>query len=85
MPADSAAGRAPVKRLCRSRCPQSGDGSLRIRWENSHHHDQLKTFPSYKHTPQLQESDEVSLKEVLEAIRKKLRKEIRMRVKEALR
>jgi len=53
---------------------QEEDGSLRIRWDNSPHHDQLKTFPSHKHAPQLQESDEVSLKDVLETIRKELRK-----------
>lgn len=53
---------------------QEKDGSLRIRWDNSPHHEHLRTFPSHKHSPQLQESDEVSLKEVLEVIRKELRK-----------
>ncbi len=53
---------------------QEKDGSLRIRWDNSPHHEHLRTFPSHKHAPQLQESDEVSLSEVLEAIRKELRK-----------
>ncbi len=53
---------------------QEKGGNLRVRWDNSPHHVHLRSFPSHKHAPQLQESDEVSLKEVLNAIRKELRK-----------
>lgn len=51
---------------------QKADGSLRIRWDNAPHHRDLRTFPDHKHTPELEESKEMSLKEVLEEIKEKM-------------
>lgn len=49
---------------------QDSDGSLRIRWDNSPHHRNLCTFPDHKHSPQLEESKEMTLEEALDEIRK---------------
>ena len=49
---------------------QDSDGSLRIRWDNSPHHKNLRTFPDHKHSPQLEESKEMSLEKALDEIRK---------------
>lgn len=48
---------------------QRSDGSLRIRWDNSPHHKNLRTFPDHKHAPELMESKEMCLSDVLEEIR----------------
>ena len=47
---------------------QNSDGSLRVQWDNSPHHKNLSTFPDHKHSPQLEESKEMSLEEVLREI-----------------
>ena len=51
---------------------QDQDGSLRIRWDNAPHHDGLRTFPHHKHSPQLEESKEMNLEDVMMEIREKL-------------
>jgi len=52
---------------------QGRDGSLRIRWDNSPHHRDLSTFPDHKHVPQLEESREMILADVLQEIRQILK------------
>jgi hypothetical protein len=47
---------------------------LRIRWDNSPHHSDLGTFPDHKHSPELEESKEMSLEEVLKEIKENLKK-----------
>ena len=51
---------------------QNEDGSLRVRWDNSPHHKGLRTFPHHKHVPELEESEEVSLEDVIAAIKERL-------------
>ena len=51
---------------------QDQDGSLRIRWDNAPHHDDLRTFPHHKHSPQLEESKEMKLEDVMLEIRERL-------------
>lgn len=51
---------------------QDADGSLRIRWDNAPHHRELRTFPDHKHAPELEESKEVSLADVMKEIKEKL-------------
>ena len=51
---------------------QDVNGSLRIRWDNSPHHSDLGTFPDHKHSPELEESKEMSLEEVLKEIKENL-------------
>lgn len=51
---------------------QDKDGSLRIRWDNSPHHKGIRTFPHHKHTPELEESDEISLEDIIKVIRERL-------------
>jgi len=53
---------------------QDENGSLRIRWDNAPHHPHLRTYPHHKHTPELKESEEIRLEEVLKVIREKLQK-----------
>ena len=53
---------------------QDEDGSLIIRWDNSPHHPKLGTYPHHKHAPELAESEEMCLEEVLKEIRERLRK-----------
>jgi hypothetical protein len=48
---------------------QGSDGSLRIRWDNSPHHENLRTFPDHKHAPELMESKEMCLADALNEIR----------------
>ena len=48
---------------------QDSEGSMKIRWDNPPHHRNLCTFPDHKHSPQLEESKEMSLEKVLEEIR----------------
>ena len=52
---------------------QGSDGFLRIRWDNSPHHRDLPTFPDHKHVPQLKESREMRLADVLQEIRQILK------------
>jgi len=52
---------------------QYKDGSLRIRWDNAPHHKSIRTFPHHKHTPDLEESTEISLEDVLKVIENRLR------------
>ena len=44
-------------------------GSMRTRWDNAPHHRHLRTFPDHKHIPQLVESEEMSLEDVLKEIK----------------
>ena len=52
---------------------QDQNGSMRIRWDNAPHHDDLRTFPHHKHTPQLEESMEMNLEDVMKEIKERLR------------
>ncbi len=54
---------------------QDKNGSLRIRWDNSPHHVNLRTFPHHQHTPDLEESEEIGLEDVLKRIRRTLGRE----------
>ena len=51
---------------------QNEDGSLRVRWDNSPHHKDLRTFPHHKHVPELVESEVVSIEDVIGAIKTSL-------------
>ena len=51
---------------------QDENGVLRIRWDNSPHHEYIKTFPHHKHTQKIEESKEISLEDALTLIEKKL-------------
>lgn len=51
---------------------QDKDGSLRVRWDNSPHHREIRTFPHHRHTPELEESEEVSLEDAIKVIKGKL-------------
>jgi hypothetical protein len=52
---------------------QKENGEMIIRWDIAPHHKQMKTFPHHKHTPEVEESKETTLEEILEAIKKQLR------------
>ncbi|HPC78126.1 MAG TPA: DUF6516 family protein [bacterium] len=52
---------------------QGKDGNLRIRWDNAPHHKDIKTFPHHKHTPELEESNEIGFEEVLKAIEERIK------------
>ena len=52
---------------------QDEKGSLRIRWDNSPHYKHIKTFPHHKHTPQIEESQEMCLDDALRVIEEKLK------------
>lgn len=47
--------------------------NLRIRWDNAPHHKELRTFLHHKHSPDLEESIEMNLEEILKVIQDKLR------------
>ena len=47
---------------------QDKNGVLRIRWDNSPHHKYIKTFPHHKHTPKVEESEEINLEDILKLI-----------------
>jgi hypothetical protein len=49
-------------------------GIIRIRWDNAPHHPQLRTYPHHKHNPDVNESKEVSLEDVLMEIREMMQK-----------
>ncbi len=42
---------------------QDNEGQLIIRWDNSPHHRHLRTFPHHKHTPDIEESQEIGIEE----------------------
>jgi len=49
---------------------QNAFGDMLIRWDNSPHHREIKTFPHHKHTgKQIQSSKEPELNDVLTEIR----------------
>jgi len=52
---------------------QDANGKLIIRWDNSPHHRQIRTFPHHKHTPELEESYEVDFEAVLKIIERRLK------------
>ncbi len=54
---------------------QKANGDLIIRWDNAPHHKSLKTFPHYKHSPDLEESYETTFKDILKVIKKIIKKE----------
>lgn len=54
---------------------QKPDGTLIIRWDNSPHHEDLKTFPHHKHCPDVKESYETNFKDVLKVIEKVMKNE----------
>ncbi|MBD3196392.1 MAG: hypothetical protein GF317_15140 [Candidatus Lokiarchaeota archaeon] len=47
---------------------QKPEGSLMVRWDNSPHHKELKTFPHHKHCPDLKASYETTFGDVLKEI-----------------
>ena len=49
---------------------QDRNGKLRIRWDNAPHHKHVKTYPHHKHTPEVLESYETTLDDVLDVIEK---------------
>ena len=51
---------------------QDPKGQLIIRWDNSPHHKNLKTFPHHKHTPNIEESYETNISDVIRFLEKKL-------------
>lgn len=51
---------------------QDNNGFMRIRWDNAPHHRHLGTFPDHKHAPELVESEEMNLEDVLKEIKTKL-------------
>lgn len=51
---------------------QDKDSNLIIRWDNAPHHKELRTFPHHKHSPELEESIEMNLEEILKVIQDKL-------------
>lgn len=52
---------------------QYGDGRLRMRWDNAPHHKDLSTFPHHKHGPELMESGDITLEEVLKVVEQELK------------
>jgi len=51
---------------------QNKDGKLRIRWDNAPHHKEIKTFPHHKHSPDLRESTEIGLEEIMRFMETKM-------------
>ncbi|MHA1381366.1 MAG: toxin-antitoxin system TumE family protein [Candidatus Helarchaeota archaeon] len=47
---------------------QDQQNNLIIRWDNAPHHKKLSTFPHHKHTPDLKESMEIELEDILKVI-----------------
>ncbi|WXG41548.1 MAG: DUF6516 family protein [Candidatus Freyarchaeum deiterrae] len=52
---------------------QDNEGRLITRWDNSPHHKHLNTFPHHRHTPDIEESRETNIEEVLKVIEEKLK------------
>ncbi len=53
---------------------QDPKGKMIIRWDNSPHYKKLKTFPHHKHTPDIEESYETNISDIMKLIEKKLLK-----------
>ena len=53
---------------------QEKGGRMIIRWDNAPHHKQVKTYPHHKHTPEVEESKEMTLEEIMEYIRNRIEK-----------
>ena len=51
---------------------QDMNEKLIIRWDNSPHHKNLKTFPHHKHTPEIEESYETNVNDLTKYIEKLL-------------
>ena len=49
---------------------QEIEGKLIISWDNSPHHKNLKTFPHHKHNPDIEESYEINIMDVIKFIEK---------------
>ncbi len=43
---------------------QDKNGQMSIRWDNAPHHQNLKTFPHHKHTPEIEESKEINFNSI---------------------
>ena len=52
---------------------QDSEGRLITRWDNSPHYRHLNTFPHHKHTPDIEESRETNIEEVLKVIEERLK------------
>jgi hypothetical protein len=52
---------------------QDANGTLITRWDNSPHHQQIRTFQHHKHTPELEESSEVDFEDVLKITERRLK------------
>jgi hypothetical protein len=50
---------------------------MRIRWDNAPHHKDLETFPDHKHSPDLAESKEMCLDDVLVEIKAELQRSLK--------
>lgn len=54
---------------------QNENRSIILRWDNAPHHKHIRTFPHHKHTPEIEDSEELTLEEVLKVIERELEKE----------
>jgi len=52
---------------------QDVDNNLITRWDNATHHVKIKTHPHHKHAPDVVESHETTIEDVLNNIEKKLK------------
>ena len=52
---------------------QDKNKNMIIRWDNSPHHKQLKTFPHHKHVPEIKESNEIRIEDILKVIEEKIK------------
>ncbi len=53
---------------------QNKDKEMLIRWDNSPHYPEHKSFPHHKHLPdQITESNEISLKEVIKFLERQIK------------
>ena len=60
---------------------QNSEGEMIIRWDNAPHHKEVKTYPYHKHIPEVKESEEVTLEEIIEYIEKQKIKEYLLKQK----
>ncbi|NHI95064.1 MAG: hypothetical protein EAX96_21415 [Candidatus Lokiarchaeota archaeon] len=51
---------------------QDAENNLITRWDNAPHHKELKTYPHHKHTPNVSESYEINIQDVLKYIEKNI-------------
>lgn len=49
---------------------QDQKNNIIIRWDNAPHHKNLKTYPHHKHTPNVEESYETNVKDIIKFIEK---------------